>query len=54
MSVLLVEQHTKTLGFKLEATRPELARILGSVTLREMDYEEVRAWMVMRLLPFGG
>ena len=54
MSVLLVERHTKTLGFKLEATRAELARTLTAVALREMDYEAVRAWMVTRLLPFGG
>jgi len=54
MSVLLVEQHTKTLGFKLEATRAELAEILESVTRREHDYESVRAWMVTKLLPFGG
>jgi len=54
MSILLVEHHTKTLGFKLETTRAELAQILGSVAVRQMDYEEVRAWMVTRLLPFGG
>jgi hypothetical protein len=54
MSVLVVEWHTKTLGFKLEATRVELASILGRVATRDMTYEEVRAWMAERLLPFGG
>jgi len=54
MSVLVVEWHTKTLGFKLEATRFELAAILGKVALRDMTYEEVRAWVGERLLPFGG
>jgi hypothetical protein len=54
MSVLLVEHHTKSLGFKLEATRAELAEVLGSVALRAMDYEAVRAWTVTKLLPFGG
>jgi hypothetical protein len=54
MSVLVIEWHTKTLGFKLEATRPELAAILGKVALRDMPYEEVRAWVAERLLPFGG
>jgi hypothetical protein len=54
MSILVVEQHTKTLGFKLEATRAELAKTLASVALREMEYEEVRSWMAERLLPFGG
>jgi hypothetical protein len=54
MSVLLVEQHTKTLGFKLEATREELAAVLESVARRDQEYPEVRAWMVTKLLPFGG
>jgi hypothetical protein len=54
MSVLLVEQHTKTLGFKLEATRAELAAVLESVARRDQEYPEVRAWMVTKLLPFGG
>ena len=54
MSVLTIEWHTKTLGFKLEATRFELASILVRVARREMPYEEVRAWMAQRLLPFGG
>jgi len=52
--VLVVEWHTKTLGFKLEATRPDLADVLTRVALRELDHEEVRAWMVERMLPFGG
>jgi hypothetical protein len=54
MSVLVVEWHTKTLGFKLEAGRKELADVLGRVAIREMDYEAVRAWVGDRLLPFGG
>jgi hypothetical protein len=54
MSVLVVEWHTKTLGFKLEAGRAELADVLTRVALREMDYDEVRAWVAARLLPFGG
>ncbi len=54
MSVLVVEWHTKTLGFKLEASRPELAQILARVALRELAHEEVRAWVAERLLPFGG
>jgi len=54
MSVLVVEWHAKVLGFKLEAERFDLADILGKVSLREMDYEEARAWVAERLLPFGG
>jgi hypothetical protein len=54
MSVLVIEWHTKRLGFKLEAGRLELAAILGRVALRDMAYEEVRAWAAERLLPFGG
>lgn len=54
MSVLVVEWHTKTLGFKLEAERPELAAMLGKVARRETTYEEVRSWIAERLLPFGG
>jgi len=54
MSVLVVEWHTKTLGFKLEASRPELAGVLARVAAREMTHEEVRAWVVERMLPFGG
>jgi hypothetical protein len=54
MSVLVVEWHTKTLGFKLTATRPELAEMLTRVALDEVPHEEVRAWMADRLLPFGG
>ncbi len=54
MSVLVVEWHTKTLGFKLSATRPELADVLTRVALRELTHEEVRAWVVERMLPFGG
>jgi hypothetical protein len=54
MSVLVVEWHTKTLGFKLEATRLELAAVLCRVAAREMTYEDVRAWASARLLPFGG
>jgi hypothetical protein len=54
MSVLVVEWQTKSLGFKLEATRQELAATLVRVALRELTYEEVRAWVAERLLPFGG
>lgn len=54
MSVLVVEWHTKTLGFKLTATRPELADVLTRVALHELTHEEVRAWFGERLLPFGG
>jgi hypothetical protein len=54
MSVLVVEWHTKTLGFKLEASRTELADVLTRVALRELTHDEVRAWVVERMLPFGG
>lgn len=54
MSVLVVEWHAKTLGFKLEATRTELADLLGLVAVRERSWEDVRSWMGGRLLPFGG
>lgn len=54
MSVLVVEWHTKTLGFKLEASRPELADVLTKVALNELTHEEVRGWVVERMLPFGG
>lgn len=54
MSVLVVEWHSKTLGFKLEATRAELATLLGEVAVRERSHEDVRAWIGARLLPFGG
>ena len=54
MSVLVVEWHTKTLGFKLEASRLELADVLTKVALSELTHEEVRGWVVERMLPFGG
>ncbi|HSO30925.1 MAG TPA: hypothetical protein VLT33_00375 [Labilithrix sp.] len=54
MSVLVVEWHTKTLGFKLEASRVELADLLTRVALDELTHEDVRAWVVQRMLPFGG
>lgn len=54
MSVLAVEWQTKTLGFRLEATPLELAEMLTRVALRTAGYEDVRGWMVERLLPFGG
>lgn len=54
MSVLVVEWHTKTLGFKLQASPTELADVLTQVALRELTHEEVRAWVVDRMLPFGG
>lgn len=54
MSVLVVEWHSNTLGFKLEATRAELATLLGEVAIRERTHEDVRAFIGARLLPFGG
>ena len=54
MSVLVVDWQTKTLGFRLEATPSELASVLVKVTLRELSYEDVRAWVAERMLPFGG
>lgn len=54
MSVLVVEWHTKSLGFKLEASRPELASVLVQVAARELGFEDVRAWVAARMLPFGG
>jgi hypothetical protein len=54
MSVLVVEWHTKTLGFRLTATRAELADVLTRVALEEMTHDEVRAWVADRMLPFGG
>lgn len=54
MSVLVIEWHTKTLGFKLEASRPELAEVLTRVALDELTHEDVKAWVVQRMLPFGG
>lgn len=54
MSVLVVEWHAKTLGFKLEATRFELAEVLARVARGEVSYEDVRSWVAERLLPFGG
>ncbi|MBX3212535.1 MAG: hypothetical protein KF850_10915 [Labilithrix sp.] len=54
MSVLVVDWHTKTLGFRLDATPAELGEILHRVALREASYDDVRAWVADRLLPFGG
>lgn len=54
MSVLVVDWHTTTLGFKLEAGPTEIASVLVRVARREMAYEDVRAWVAERLLPFGG
>ena len=54
MSVLVVEWHTKTLGFKLQASREELADVLTRVALHELTHDEVRGWVVERMLPFGG
>ncbi len=54
MSVLVVEWHTKTLGFKLTAGRGDLADVLTRVATGELTHDEVRAWVVERLLPFGG
>lgn len=54
MSVLAIEWQAKTLGFKLEATPSELGEMLVRVAAHEVSYEDVRAWMGSRLLPFGG
>jgi hypothetical protein len=54
MSVLVVDWHTATLGFKLETGPTELGEVLERVARREWSYEEVRAWVAERLLPFGG
>lgn len=54
MSVLVVEWHSKTLGFRLEASPAEIGRVLVRVARRELAYEDVRAWVAERLLPFGG
>ena len=54
MSVLVVDRQTKTLGFRLEASPSELADVLVRVAIREMSYEDVRAWVAERMLPFGG
>lgn len=54
MSVLVVEWQTKSLGFKLLARRDELADVLVRIALRQQSYEETRAWVAERLLPFGG
>lgn len=54
MSVLVVDWHTKTLGFRLDASPTELASLLTRIALRDLDYDQVRAWVADRLLPFGG
>jgi hypothetical protein len=54
MSVLVVEWHAKTLGFKLEATTTELAEVLEKVHARALAYEDVKAWIGARLLAYGG
>ncbi|MDB4943330.1 MAG: hypothetical protein JWP97_2864 [Labilithrix sp.] len=54
MSVLVIEWHTKTLGFKLEASRLDLADVLTRVAAGELTHDEVRSWVVDRMLPFGG
>ena len=54
MGVLVIQWHTKTLGFKLEASPAQLAEVLTRVALRELTHEEVKAWVVERMLPFGG
>lgn len=54
MSVLVVQWHTKTLGFKLEASPAELAGVLTRVALDELSHDDVKAWVVDRMLPFGG
>jgi len=54
MTVIVLEWHAKTLGFKLEATPKELGDVLEQVHVRALTYEDVRTWMGARLLPFGG
>lgn len=54
MSVLAVESHARSLGFLLTATPAELGDLLVRVTLGELAYEDVRARIVERMLPFGG
>ena len=54
MSVLVVLWHAKTLGFKLETSPAELGEMLLRVARRDAPYEDVRAWVAQRLLPFGG
>lgn len=54
MSVLVVEWHTKTLGFKLEASPAELADVLIRVAANELTHDDVKNWVVHRMLPFGG
>lgn len=54
MSVLAVDWHTSRLGFRLDASPTELGRWLVRVAAREVSYEDVRAWVAERLLPFGG
>lgn len=54
MSALVVAWHAKTLGFKLEVGPKELGEVLLRVARRQMSFEEVRAWVVERMLPFGG
>jgi hypothetical protein len=54
MSVIVVLFHAKALGFRLETSPEELAGLLLRVARRELDYEEVRAIVGERLVPFGG
>jgi hypothetical protein len=54
MSVLVVEWHTSVLGFKLETSRPALNGVLTRVALGEMSHDDVKDWVVHRMLPFGG
>jgi hypothetical protein len=54
MSVLVVEWHAKTLGFKLEASPQELGDLLVRVAGRTLDYDAVKAWFGERLFPYGG
>lgn len=54
MSVLVVAWYASSLGFKLDASPSELEKMLVSVARSESTFDEVRAWMGEKLLPFGG
>ncbi len=54
MSVVVVAWHAKTLGFALRASPCELAEVLERAARREVDFEDVKAWVCDRMLPFGG
>jgi hypothetical protein len=54
MGALVVAWHAKTLGFQLAAAPRELAGVILAVARSEMTHEDVKAWVVDRMLPFGG